>query len=346
MVFKELKAIDLSYGLKSFKALNLVIESEALQKNFLNDPQTRHNYVLAPLTEGTNWPVIFHLCGYFSTPFESFYFKNLNTNFVQKIDHGTFEKRLPQAVHVFVEANTFWGGSQFINSHGCGNYQDYIVKELYPAVVKNLAVSSDPLKTCVVGGSSGGYGALSLISQKESPFSMAFAVAPDSLFEMSLLPEIYQAAPELLKYKNFSALKKKIHEGEIQDKKSFFNLMNVVAMAHCYSPPESFQNDFIQLPIDLNSGKLNLEIWNHWLKQDPIHFLRTHKDHLKNKQVHLDVGIYDNYHLQFGTRQIYHLLQEQNVASNYSEFPGQHFGLTARKMLFLESLISKGWAHG
>ncbi len=339
----QLKGLNLPYSLAAFDAFNLVIESDILKSNPLQDTHQRHNYVLVPKIKG-NWPIIFHLCGYFSTAFDNFYFKNLNENFVQKIDHSSFEKRMPLAVHVFVEANTFWGGSQFINSSGCGRYQDYILDELYKAVIENWPIDQKSLKTCLMGGSSGGYGVLSLISQKDSPFNMGFAVAPDSLFEMSLLPEIFQAAPELSKYSNFTSLKKKIKAGEIQEKKSFFNLMNVIAMAHCYSSHECLGEDFIDFPIDLYSGQLKPKVWQHWLQHDPVHFLKDRMINLKNKEIHLDVGTYDNYHLQFGTRQIFEILKSHKIESTLSEFPGQHFGFTARKILFLESLPQKGWS--
>ena len=105
------------------------------------------------------------------------------------VDQGVAAKKYPKAIHVFVEASTYWGGSQFINSPGSGQYGDYLLKDLYPAVREHFSISDDPKKLCVMGGSSGGYGALALISEKESPFGLALAVAPDSFFDASLLPD-------------------------------------------------------------------------------------------------------------------------------------------------------------
>ena len=47
------------------------------------------------------------------------------------------QKKAPEALYVFVDALTF-GGSQFINSSGTGQYQDYILKELVSAVKKTI----------------------------------------------------------------------------------------------------------------------------------------------------------------------------------------------------------------
>ena len=338
----RLEQFELPYTLKKHSFYNLIVESQALKGNPLGDPAIRHNYVLVPRGEHQSLPVVFHLSGYFSTGYQNFSVKTLNQNFAQKLDELASQKKIAKAVHVFVDASTYWGGSQFINSAGCGNYSDYLIKDLYVAVTENFPVSTKPQYTCVMGGSSGGYGALALVSAKSSPFGVAFATAPDSYFDASLLPEIFAAAPELLKYKNFDQLKKVIEAGEIQNKKSFFNLVNVVAMSHCYAPKKSFKRKFIEFPIDLHTGEVNKSLWKQWLKHDPVHFLKARKSNLKNKVIHLDVGKYDNFSLQFGARQIVKTLKSSGVRQTYTEFPGNHFGLSERRLGFLEKL-SKQW---
>ncbi len=341
----SLEELSLPYELKSHNAFILKIDSQALKNNPLKDPSHRHNYVLAPKGDIENPPVIFHLSGYFSTGYQNFTAKTLNLNFVQKLDQQVVQKKAPAAVHVFVEATTYWGGSQFINSPGCGQYSDYILKELYPAVVEQFAVSSKATRTCVMGGSSGGYGALALVSVKGSPFGVAFATAPDSYFEASLLPELFKVAPELLKYKSLAPIKKKIAAGELQEKKSFFNLANALAMAHCYSPKEAFRKDFLEFPIDLHTGRVKSKLWKSWLKHDPVHFLKARKKNLQGKQLFIDVGKYDNFCLQFGARQIAEVLKEAKVKHSYTEFPGNHFGLSERRLGFLEKLATSWKSH-
>lgn len=331
----DLHKLELPYALASHQSHNLVIESAALTGNPLGDSTTRHNYVLAPKGASRGLPLVFHLAGYFSIAQDNFRQKVLEQNFVQKIDGGVQAGIYPKAVHVFVDANTYWGGSQYINSFGCGNYQDYILNEVYPAVVDHFGASK---KTCVIGGSSGGYGALSLVSTQDSPFAIAVAVAPDSLFAISLLPDLYKAAPELAKYKNITAIKNQIAQEEMQSKKSFFPFANAIAMAHCYSPARALSNDTLEFPIDLHSGVLNESLWQEWLQHDPLHFLDQRTTELKSKQIFLDVGKYDDFHLQFGTRQIAELLKTQNIAHKHKEFSGNHFGLGARKLHYLEEL--------
>jgi enterochelin esterase-like enzyme len=332
--------LQLPFELKAHEVQILEIQSRVLEKNPLGDPSVRQNYVLIPKGKGESWPVIFHLSGYFSTGYQSFYLKTLSDNFVQKLDQGVLDGNFPKAIHVFVEATTFWGGSQFINSAGCGKYSDYILKELVSQVISLLPASSKSKDWCVMGASSGGYGALHIVSQSEQ-FSLASSVAPDSYFQASLLPEIFEAAAELNKYKSFKEIKKLLKKDELQDKRSFFNLMNVIAMAHCYAPANTIKKDFIDFPVDLYTGEVDKKIWSAWEKHDPIHFLKKRNKTLKGKEIFLDVGKYDNFSLQYGTRQIAQILKQQKVKNHYTEFSGNHFGLTKRRLVFLAELKKK-----
>ena len=343
MVSSKLQELKLPLSLKEHQTFNLIIHSQVLTKNPLRDPNIRHNYILAPKKSKGPMPLIFHLSGYLSTGYQSFYKKPFKANFVEKIDQGVRLKKHPKAVHVFVEAGTFWGGSQFINSPGCGLYEDYILKELFTSVEKNFEISKQDKKRCVMGASSGGYGALSLTAGKRSPFGTTLAVSPDSFFEASLLPELFRAAPDLIKYKSFSKIKKQLTKEDFQNNKNFFPLVNTVAMGHCYSPKEAFNKDFLDWPIDLYSGKLKPKRWKQWLEHDPLFFLKKKKDQLKGKSLYLEVGQADDFSLQFGARQMAHLLKTQGIKHEFREFVGDHSGLSQRRLLFLEKLKSL-WA--
>jgi hypothetical protein len=344
MMKSKLVPLQLPYDLRAHNPYNLIVDSQHLNENPLGDSSIRHNYLLVPKKKQSQYAVIFHLSGFFSTGFQNFHFKTLEDNFVQSIDIGVTQKKIPQAIHVFVDASTFWGGSQFINSEASGLYADYILQDIFAALKENFKLKTNNQFCCVMGASSGGYGALALVSETSSPFGIAFACAPDSYFEASLLPELLEAAPELLKYKKLSKIKEQLANNELQDKKSFFNLINVLAMTHCYSEKKHFKKDFIEFPIDLYTGEINIQIWQEWLEKDPLFFLKKRLKEIKDKEIYLDVGIYDNFSLQYGTRQIHKLLIHSKVDSHLTEFSGNHFGLKNRKLLFLEKL-NNIWGH-
>ena len=113
-------------------------------------------------------------------------------------------------------------------------------------------------------------------------------------------------------------------------------------MAHCYAPKKSFKKDFLEFPIDLHTGEVHSSLWKDWLKHDPVRFLKARKKYLEKKTIHLDVGKYDNFSLQFGARQIKNVLKEAKIKHTYTEFPGNHFGLSERRLGFLQKL-SKSW---
>ena len=101
------------------------------------------------------------------------------------------------------------GGSQFLNSKGTGFHEDHLIKELRPSLIESFPVKKKDW--VVMGASSGGYGALHLVSQ-HSFFSYCLALSPDSFFEQSLLPDIYKALPVIESLGGVGAFLKKLRK--------------------------------------------------------------------------------------------------------------------------------------
>jgi len=308
---------------------NLVIDSRALKSNALGDNPRKHNYVLSPKSKKPV-PLIVHLSGYFGNGPQNFNLKTLEENLPQQIIKATQEKRIPLATHVFVDAMTGVGGAQFIASDAAGDHETYLQKELVPAVEEQFKIAGS---RCVMGASSGGYGALHHIALATSVFDVAIAIAPDSDFEKSLLPEFYKTAPYLAELSTVKAIQAALADGSLRKKKNFFDIMNTLAMTLCYSP---LKKGTLQFPIDLKTGTLDEKTWKLWQSKDPVHFLA--KAPLKNKFIYLEVGTFDEFSLYFGARKIRDSLVKNKVSHQYGEFPGGHFGSNERKMLALEWL--------
>jgi len=317
---------------------NLVLESDVLKGNALKDSAVRHNYVLAPKDKKTA-PLVVHLSGYFGNGTQSLNMKTLDENFPQAIIEATRTGKIAPAVHVFVDAMTSVGGSQFINSDACGNYEDYIQSELLTAIEKEFFISKDSTQKCVMGTSSGGYGALHHVSLAKSPFGVAVAIAPDADFAVSLMPDLYKAAPYLEEFKTLTDVKKKFADKEWLQKKSSFNVMNAVAMALCYSPVKKGRFEF---PINLKTAELNEDIWNVWREKDPIRFVRVRAEVLKKRMIYLEVGEFDEFCLYFGARYLKEICDKNKIPNHYGEFKGGHFNLQDRKIKALEWL-KKQW---
>ncbi|MBY0385921.1 esterase family protein [bacterium] len=318
---------------QDFVLFNLQVESKVLAHNRIGDSPRKHHFVLQSRKKPPQM-VIFHLSGYFGNGPQSFQAKTLEETFVQQVISHTQSGKAPSALHVFVDAMTAWGGSQFINSDLFGRYSDHIQSELVP-LVQSVFPMEKKTPWVLMGSSSGGYGALHHVSLAKSPFTTGIAIAPDSDFATSLLPELYKQAPQLLQYEKIQSVKNALHKKELQKKKNFFDIINALAMTGCYSPLKTGKLAF---PIDLKTAGLQKNIWQQWLKKDPIFFLSERAKNLKKKTIYLEVGEQDEFSLYFGARKIRDVLKRKKVKTIYQEFPGGHFALNERKIKALEWL--------
>lgn len=329
------------WNFKNYHLKTLVVNSQILKKNPLKDTPIRRCPVLVPNNKKNYNKWVLVLSGFTGNGGKNFNVRFHEMIFPNAIDQWTSQKKIPQALYIFVDAMTYWGGSQFINSHGCGRYEDYIMKELLPHIQSHWAPESTP-KICVMGGSSGGYGALHLSTQYPQIFHQCIAIAPDSFFDMSLLPEIYQALPYIEQWGDIRGIKKRIEEEKFFGHSKSFTVLNALGMSLCYSPKSNCYKKF-DSPIDLKSGQVIPSIWKEWKKKDPIYFLDKRKIS-KNTSFYIDVGNKDQFHLQYGCRQIRDILQRKKAHIAYNEFDGHHFDISQRRFPALQWL-KKVWSE-
>ncbi len=318
------------YMLKNFEMKTLQIKSEFLKSNSLRDSFKRNIPILLPRESG-EYNCVFYLSGFTGNAQKSFNFKPYGKSLIQEIDEWTVQEAIGLKVYVFVDAWTTWGGSQFINSKGCGSYEDYIVKELVPMVHQALKkLNYKVFDNVVFGGSSGGYGALHLCSKFPEVFHHCLAIAPDCDFEISLKPEIYQAFSNIFNQGGPIEIFKAIKKYEINtSQKSFHQMVNVLAMAACYSDVDS---DLMPLlPLD-KEGEFKNDLWEKWLQKDPLYFLLKRTENLKKlKTIFLSVGEFDQFLLQYGVRKIHKIFKKNSIDCIYEEFKGNHFDIGTRR---------------
>lgn len=314
------------FELKSFNFKTLIVNSKALIGNPLGDPTTRRQFILSPKNLNADTPVVFCLSGYGSDAWKNFSFAGFDSNLAQDLDMWTVQKLIPEALYVFVNAWTKWGGSQFINSVGSGRYEDYLIQDLIPEFKKYFPEVATTKNWVVMGGSSGGYGALSLGSKYPDLFPFVVALAPDSLFDVSLKPEIYKYLPYISEYGGLKNFIKAFDQGLVKVSHDIlFGLLNFVATTHCYAP-QNAQGE-LQFPMTLE-GQWDEQIWHNWLCHDPVKFLIANLDNLKKlKALKIYTGDKDEYGLQFGSRQIYKSIKANSINIDYTELSGTHRSL-------------------
>lgn len=333
----------LNTDLRNFSIKTISIESKSLKGNPLKDSTHRLIPVLIP--KDTNGPlkVVMVLAGFSGVGSKYFNLKFKEQNFPQMLDALVSKGKAPKALYVFVDAITYWGGSQFLNSKGTGNYEDFLMKDLVPVVKEQFNTSSKAKDWCMFGGSSGGYGALHYVSKFPNTFGYAVAIAPDSFFDMSLLPEIYTAMPVLDRFGGVDGIKKEIEAGKFLNRRDAHSVLNAIGMGTCYSPHPTKKHEVLW-PIDKKTGELNQKIWKTWKSHDPVEFLKKRKAKLaKVKGIYLDVGTRDQYYLQYGARQIHKVLKAQKAKVTYSEFNGNHFDISDRRPQAYQWLMKHGF---
>ena len=100
-------------------------------------------------------------------------------------------------------------------------------------------------------------------------------------------------------------------------------IMNV-CMAATYDPDPSAPLGF-RLPFHLDTGELIEARWQRWLEHDPVRMVRRHARDLRRlRGIYIDCGWRDQYHIQYGTRQLSRQLAAAGIAHRYEEFDDDH----------------------
>lgn len=320
-----------THQLKNFVLQTLIVESEALRGNPLGDPIRRAHPVLIPNAPvpKDGFPVVLVLAGFTGNGPNYLNVKTFEPNFAQTLDDAVSRGEAPNAIFVLIDAMTFWGGSQFVDSAGTGNYETFVARDTFDAIKGQLPARKDPAGWCVTGGSSGGYGALHLASKYPEKFGLCAAIAADSFFEANLLPEIWTALAQMQKIGGVVGVKAELKSGKLMKRRESHTILNAIAMGLCYAPDE---NGSVKWPIDESLGTLREDIWVEWKAHDPLTFLPQRLGNLRALSgIFLDCGNKDQFQLQYGMRQIREILSKASVQHEYSEFDGNHFDISERR---------------
>ena len=114
--------------------------------------------------------------------------------------------------------------------------------------------------------------------------------------------------------------------------------MMVLAMAASYDP-DPHDAEKIRLPFDLKTCEIIPERWANWLSFDPLTLAARYSNALQSLHaLYIDVGIHDQYNIQFGSRQLVERFKELKIECQYQEFEGTHSSIDWRLNLALPHL--------
>ena len=170
----------------------LRVRSDLLEENPLRDPAVRPLFVYRPRAvdggPGERLPSVYLLQGFGGQLEEWLAPTPSGPTTIERLDAMFSAGECPPALVVFVDASTSWGGSQFLNSAGCGPYLDYLCDEVIPFIDTHYPTLGAREHRGVSGKSSGGYGAMVIPMLRPDVFGALASHAGDALFECCYQP--------------------------------------------------------------------------------------------------------------------------------------------------------------
>ncbi|MGA8296005.1 MAG: alpha/beta hydrolase-fold protein [Acidimicrobiales bacterium] len=288
--------------------------SPSLDDNPLGDPSTRPIAIYTPpgyAESDLAYPSIYVLHGYGShvaTWSERHLF---DLTVPERIDE-VFAMGGSPCVVVYVDAWTRFGGSQYVDSPGTGNYHTYLSTDVISYVDENYRTIPAPQSRAVIGQSSGGIGAITASLLRPDVFGAFAAHAPDACFDLTMRGELALAHRALrdLYDSSYDAFFSDFSSRLPMSRPSDFTLQLVWAMSACYS---SDPDGTVRVPFDLSSGQLIEELWERWLDWDPYRLIPRHKDAVRQmRAIWLDSGRRDENLFDVAAEMLAHSLSAQD----------------------------------
>ncbi len=311
------------------------VDCGSLKGNPLGDAERRKTPVYLPpgyKSSGQRYPVVYFLHGYAGSSLQWLNASAFTPNVPERLDALIAAERMPPVIGVFVDGWTALGGHQWMNSEAIGRYRDMLVKDVVGFVDRTFRSVAQADARAVVGKSSGGFGALILGRHYPQVFAHIASHSGDAGFEYCYLNEFPQAASALLKAGGPEKWLPDFYQRARATamRQDDHLVMNFLCMSAAYSPQKGvFLN--ADLPIDLNNGRLKIDVWNRWLVNDPVRFIPKNVAAFKKlKSVFVDCGTRDEFNLRWGTRMIAEELRAGGIEVEHQEFEDGHRNVNYR----------------
>jgi S-formylglutathione hydrolase FrmB len=307
--------------------------SRVLEGNPLGDPVERDVIVCLPRSydaqPARRYPTMWFLAGFGSSGAAFVLDSPVHEPLSRRLHRLAASGEAPEVIAVLPDCSTRFGGSQYIDSPGTGNYQQYLADELVPFIDAHFRTEAEPGRRAVVGRSSGGYGAWMAAARRPDVFRLAGCLAPDCGFEhcyFAFLPQALSIYRDRGGYRAFA----RDPLGVFPKDGAYMLALSLVAMATCYSPSPDSPDGF-DFPMDPDTGELRDQVWERWKAFDPVRLVASQAETLRGLGwLYIDVGHRDEYYMHWGARALHARLDRLGVGHHYLEHPGGHQGIDAR----------------
>jgi len=311
------------------------VESAALAGNLLGDPATRDIAVYLPAgydDSDADYPLFVGLAGFTGSGLKQLGWQAFGESLPQRLDRLVATGAMGPVVLALPDCFTSLGGNQYIDSVALGNWEEFLLDEVLPALEARYRLRRGPRHRAVFGKSSGGYGALIHGLRHGERWGAVACHSGDIDFDLCYRPELPRALDGLARHEggiagflDHVAATPKLEGGEM------CTLM-LLAMAATYDPDPTARWG-IRLPVDPHTCTLLEERWSRWLDHDPLRLVEreTCRESLRVLSLlYLDCGSRDQYFLHYGARAFVRRLREHGIDHVYEEFPDTHSGVDYR----------------
>jgi S-formylglutathione hydrolase FrmB len=318
------------------------ITSDALRGNPLGDPFERPLHVYLPPgydQDDRRYPTVYVLQGYTGQVAMWHNRTAWRPTFPEAADRLFATGGAPPCIVVFVDAWTRYGGSQFVDSPGTGDYHTYLCDEVVPWVDEHYRTLADRAHRGVQGKSSGGFGAMITPMLRPDLFAGLASHAGDALYELSYVKEFAETARTLRDQYDgsYDAFLDDFFSRPAMSKEHDGALIMTYGVAACFSAEP---DGTVRLPFDVGTGRLVPDVWQRWLDWDPVRMAPNHADALRSQvAIWLDAGRRDEWYLDLGMQAFVAELEQIGVThARHELFDAGHGGIDYRYPLSLAYL--------
>jgi S-formylglutathione hydrolase FrmB len=325
------------------------LDSRLLRGNPLSDPSIRPVWVYTPPGYDRDlhrrYPTVYVLPGYNGHLSMWLTHGPFRASVPEMIDRLFRERDVPEAIVVYLEASTRYGGSQYLDSPGTGRYHSYLCEEVVPWVDRRYRTLPDRDHRAVTGKSSGGYGAMITAMRRPDLFGALATHAGDALFDTTYRSAIPARIRLLRDYYDgsydqyFDQLKGREFGTRAGDE----DLMEIYAYASAYSADP---DGTVHLPFD-QPGSYADAVWTRWRENDPVVMAAQapFASALSSlRAVWIDAGDSDEYFLDLGAAAFRRAVEAAGLPPSrlyFELFPAGHAAIEYRYPLAVAWLCQR-----
>lgn len=319
-------------------------DSAVLKGNLPGDPTERILPVYLPPGYGEGqqrYPVVYVLAGHGSSGATELNSPAWGESFPERLDRLIVSGAVPPVIAVIPDCFTIFGGSQYLNTSALGQYEDYLIDEIVPLVDSDYRTMPEAAHRGITGKSSGGYGAMVQAMRHPEVFGAMASHSGDIYFEFGLIHDLAKFHANLLKLGGMEAFIERIYSFKPKAHDPFWSVLGMLCYGAAYAPNPAAPRGF-DMPVDMELGTLNEDVWQRWLAWDPVRMIDRPEyiaAYRSLRYIYLDCGLWDELNFAPGTRLMSKKLTAFGIDHDIELFPDGHIDVPYRYDVSLPRLV-------